>query len=232
MGGELTINPIRWILPKMIRKLEFVTKNDNHITAACTSCNDTILIDTKNCKLQVIKQKDKTKKLYWYELLTPISCGCGEPYSRIDFSTKEKERAKRLDQSVNTSCLVTSIVILATIAIILRGVFQEDPIIKEQEIAKEKEKAEFLAKSREAEAKVLAAREEGARALEEFDNAIRENAGNRRRALEKAAASHKHFNISANIAVDSYIMKDGRQIVCSTKVLPTAPAIFDCDGEP
>lgn len=86
--------------------------------------------------------------------------------------------------------------------------------------------------NRTPEERIRAAREEGAKALEEFDDAIRDNTQKRRNILEKAAVSHKHYNISANIAVDSYTMKDGRYITCSTKVLPTAPAVFDCDGEP
>ena len=51
---------------------------------------------------------------------------------------------------------------------------------------------------------------EGAKALEEFDNAIRENVESRRKALKKAAVRHERLNSPGPKIIDSYVMKDGR----------------------
>ncbi|WP_031431684.1 hypothetical protein [Methylomicrobium agile] len=98
--------------------------------------------------------------------------------------------------------------------------------------AEENNRLELLKNKGTAEAQIAIAREEGAKALEEFDTLLRNNVAERRKALEDAAVEHKRINTSGPTMTDGYTMKDGRLIICTTKVLSSAPAIMECDGEP
>ncbi|MGZ8213043.1 MAG: hypothetical protein ACXWTP_00880 [Methylosarcina sp.] len=75
-------------------------------------------------------------------------------------------------------------------------------------------------------------RKDGAKYLEEWDTLIRNDVANRRNALEDAAVEHVRINTSGAIMADRYTMKDGRYIICTTKVLPSGPAVMECDGKP
>jgi hypothetical protein len=78
----------------------------------------------------------------------------------------------------------------------------------------------------------LASRQqEGAKALDEADAAIRANNTAMRRALEAKAVSH-HTSGSGDLRVDVYGMPDGRHIACKTVVYDTGAPIMTCDGEP
>jgi hypothetical protein len=78
---------------------------------------------------------------------------------------------------------------------------------------------------------VRKARAEGAKALEEWDAAIRENTTDTRKELRKAAVSHRTTNRNG-VRIDTYVLKDGRSVICSTTVRGNSPAIMNCDGQP
>lgn len=90
--------------------------------------------------------------------------------------------------------------------------------------------ADERASWREAEAMLTKSREEGAKALDEADNAIRAEASERRARLEKASKAIKTTN-SNGVRVDQYILKKGGIISCTTTISGNAPAIFKCDGD-
>lgn len=73
---------------------------------------------------------------------------------------------------------------------------------------------------------------EGAKYLEEWDTLIRNNVAERRKALENTAVEHRRINTSGPAMTDGYTMRDGRLIICTTKVLSSGPAVMECDGEP
>lgn len=78
---------------------------------------------------------------------------------------------------------------------------------------------------------VRKARADGAKALEEWDAAIRENTTDTRKELRKAAVSHRTTNRNG-VRIDTYVLKDGRSVICSTTVRGNSPAIMNCDGQP
>jgi len=65
-----------------------------------------------------------------------------------------------------------------------------------------------------------------------FDAIVRDNVSTRRKALEAAAVNISTHNTSGSVMSVGYTMKDGRLIICTTKVLPSAPAVMECDGKP
>ncbi len=93
---------------------------------------------------------------------------------------------------------------------------------------KEKERQESIERSRAAEESIERAREEGARALEEADKAIREANGDRRAELERKAVSHRMSN-RHGVRVDQYTMPDGSVVTCTTTISGNSPAMFNCD---
>lgn len=71
----------------------------------------------------------------------------------------------------------------------------------------------------------------GRKALDEADDAIR--AGNAQTAKRLQAASVHHTMSNRNgVRIDTYALKDGRYVICSTTVRGSSPPLMDCDGEP
>ncbi|MDM0118871.1 hypothetical protein [Variovorax arabinosiphilus] len=69
------------------------------------------------------------------------------------------------------------------------------------------------------------------RSRDEFDAAVRQNTAVSRASLEKAAVRRYRNNTGGSVMVDTYVLKDGRSINCTTKVSGAGPAIFKCDGD-
>lgn len=67
------------------------------------------------------------------------------------------------------------------------------------------------------------------KALAEADNAIRDDIENRRARLNKASRHHE-IKVLGHNRFDTYDMKDGRVIICRTKVNDIGP-LMDCDGD-
>lgn len=71
----------------------------------------------------------------------------------------------------------------------------------------------------------------GRKSLDEADDAIR--AGNAQQAKRLQAASVQHAMSNRNgVRIDTYTLKDGRSVICSTTVRGSSPPLMDCDGEP
>lgn len=71
----------------------------------------------------------------------------------------------------------------------------------------------------------------GRKSLDEADEAIR--AGNAQTAKRLQAASVHHAMSNRNgVRIDTYTLKDGRSVICSTTVRGSSPPLMDCDGEP
>lgn len=83
---------------------------------------------------------------------------------------------------------------------------------------------------RVAEEKAKKWKEAGAAALDEADNAIRNESADRRARLEKASKSVRTTN-SNGVRVDQYILKRGGIIACTTTITGNSPAMFNCDGD-
>lgn len=69
-----------------------------------------------------------------------------------------------------------------------------------------------------------------AQALDAWDKVDRSNTDERRKKLRKAAKSVQ-TDTSGSTRIDAYHMKDGRLIMCTTKVADSG-AFMKCDGEP
>jgi len=65
-----------------------------------------------------------------------------------------------------------------------------------------------------------------------FDAIVRDNTSTRRKALKAAAVNVTTHNTGGSVMSTGYTMKDGSLIICTTKVLPSAPAVMECDGNP
>lgn len=74
-------------------------------------------------------------------------------------------------------------------------------------------------------------REEGNKALEEWDAAIRNNTDDRRKRLASIAVGHTMTN-KHGMRIDRYELRNGQTVVCTTTAGGPGAAIFDCDGEP
>jgi hypothetical protein len=83
---------------------------------------------------------------------------------------------------------------------------------------------------RAAEAKAKNWQEEGVRALDQADKAIRDDSAERRTRLEKASKQIRTSN-SNGVRVDQYILKRGGVIACTTTISGNSPAMFNCDGD-
>lgn len=101
---------------------------------------------------------------------------------------------------------------------------------KHQELLREL-RAKLKSNSGTPEENIRKAQEEGARALEQWDTAIRDNTADTRKKLEKAAAKYWMTNRNG-VRVDTYVLKDGRSVICSTTIRGNSAAIMNCDGEP
>jgi hypothetical protein len=97
--------------------------------------------------------------------------------------------------------------------------------------AEEAEESAASARSMSAEAEVVRNREEGRKALDAWDQAIRTNNETMLADLQKHAVQHKVVN-TAGFKIDSFVLKDGRVIQCTTTAGGNGPAITNCDGEP
>lgn len=94
------------------------------------------------------------------------------------------------------------------------------------------ERAEAEQKYAEAEQRIQAAKEAGAKARDQFDEALRANNEKLRQRLEAAAISTKVINDGGPVMTVGYEMKDHRLIICTTTVYPSGAPIMTCDGEP
>lgn len=99
----------------------------------------------------------------------------------------------------------------------------------EQRAEREKQDAVEYQKYRDADKRLALAKQQGAKALDDADDAIRLEASNRRAALEKASSRIIMTNRNG-VRVDQYVLKRGGVISCTTTVSGTAPAMFTCDG--
>ncbi|MCB1989777.1 MAG: hypothetical protein KDE69_15835, partial [Burkholderiaceae bacterium] len=72
--------------------------------------------------------------------------------------------------------------------------------------------------------------EEGLKARDDFDQAMRAEAEVRRARLKKASKSVRTTN-SHGVRVDQYILKKGGIVSCTTAISSNSPAIFNCDGD-
>lgn len=98
----------------------------------------------------------------------------------------------------------------------------------EVKASKERERQEFIERSRAAEESIRKAREDGAKALEEADNAIRNANASQKSDLERKAISHRMTNRNG-VRIDQYTMPNGTVVTCSTTISGNAPAMFNCD---
>ena len=120
-------------------------------------------------------------------------------------------------------------VIMFHLAFSLSGCGRSEEQIKADEIKAEKSRV-WLEKSRVAEENIKKARIEGVAALAEADNAIRDEAADRRARLVKASKSVRTTNRDG-VRVDQYILKRGGVIACTTTISGNSPAMFNCDGD-
>lgn len=72
--------------------------------------------------------------------------------------------------------------------------------------------------------------EEGLKARDSFDEAMRAEAAERRARLEKASKTVRTTNTNG-VRVDQYMLKKGGIISCTTTISGNSPAIFNCDGD-
>ncbi len=148
----------------------------------------------------------------------------------------QNPESNREKSNRNEIIIVSIIILFAITRILLNSPDSPEELAEKQAVASKKwmerkEREEWLEKSRVAEAQIAANRLEGANLLEQFDSGIRKNVDERRAALESAAVEHRRLNTNGSIMTDGYTMKDGRFIICTTKVLSSGPAIMECDGE-
>lgn len=73
-------------------------------------------------------------------------------------------------------------------------------------------------------------REEGLKALEAADDAIRQEAIERRKRLETSSTTVRTTN-TGGVRVDQYFLKRGGVISCTTTISGNSPALFHCDGD-
>ncbi len=92
------------------------------------------------------------------------------------------------------------------------------------------ERAARYAEYHAAETKLVQSRLEGEKALEDADNAIRNEAAERRTRLEKASKQVRTTNRNG-VRVDQYVLKRGGIIACTTTISGNSPAMFNCDGD-
>ncbi|MDP3230743.1 MAG: hypothetical protein Q8N13_22605 [Acidovorax sp.] len=72
--------------------------------------------------------------------------------------------------------------------------------------------------------------EEGLKARDSFDEAMRTEAGQRRARLEKASKTVRTTNTNG-VRLDQYILQKGGIISCTTTLSGNSPAMFNCDGD-
>lgn len=72
---------------------------------------------------------------------------------------------------------------------------------------------------------------EGQKSLAEADEAIRSVNGRTTKRLQAASVHHTLSNRNG-VRIDTYTLKDGRSVICSTTVRGSAPPIMNCDDEP
>lgn len=73
--------------------------------------------------------------------------------------------------------------------------------------------------------------EEGLKSRDEWDKIVREDIPVRRKKLQSVSVNHTMSNRNG-IRIDSYQMKNGSLVICSTTVHPSAGPNMNCDGEP
>lgn len=91
------------------------------------------------------------------------------------------------------------------------------------------QKAERYTQYRVAEENLKQSKEKGAQALDDADNAIRQEATERRTSLEKASIRTTMSN-QHGVRIDRYFLKGGKVITCTTTISGNTPAMFNCDG--
>lgn len=100
----------------------------------------------------------------------------------------------------------------------------------ENAIKKEIAEVEALFKKKLSYQSLEETREEGRKALDEWDKVLRDDIADRKKKLEAASIRHTMSN-RHGVRIDTYTLKSGRSIICSTTVPSTGP-IMNCDGEP
>jgi hypothetical protein len=75
-----------------------------------------------------------------------------------------------------------------------------------------------------------AALERSLKSRDSWDQVMRDQLADQRTQL-KAAAKRHTVDASGASRIDTYELKDGRIIMCRTKVLASAPAVMTCDGQ-
>lgn len=117
--------------------------------------------------------------------------------------------------------------IILVVGVICVFTFMDSPA--ERRVKVDKEMALFE-ESRAAEKKIEESKLAGAVALEKADDAIRNEAAERRTRLEKASKQVRTTNRNG-VRVDQYILKRGGVIACTTTITGNAPVMFTCDGD-
>lgn len=72
---------------------------------------------------------------------------------------------------------------------------------------------------------------EGLKSRDEWDKIVRDAIPDRRKKLLAAASSHTMTN-RYGVRIDTYVMKNGSSVICSTTVHATAGPNMNCDNEP
>lgn len=108
---------------------------------------------------------------------------------------------------------------------------QADFIGHEASIKKEIADVEVLFKKKLSYQTMAESREEGLKSRDEWDKIVREDIPVRRKNLQTASVRHTMSN-SHGVRIDTYMMKNGTSVICSTTVHPSAGPNMNCDGEP
>jgi hypothetical protein len=151
-----------------------------------------------------------------------------DPGDSDDFIAVYDEDIKQLEGKVRIKGTVQS-----------TGFFAPRPVVLIADTAPAKltrREAELLAQRqrdgyKSPEDRIVEAREEGAKALEGWDAAIRKNNQDVQRELSAHAVSH-NTRVSDHLRVDVYGMPDGRLVACKTEIYPQGAPITTCDGAP
>lgn len=139
--------------------------------------------------------------------------------SQVSSDNQEKQRTYSAAEWIFAGVLFVVGAIVVTIVM--------DPSEKKEKI--EKQLAIDLKEIEKEKAK-KALIQEGFKARDDFDQAMRDEAKDRRARLEKASKSVRTTN-SHGVRVDQYILKKGGIISCTTTISGNSPAMFNCDGD-
>lgn len=123
---------------------------------------------------------------------------------------------------------LAGVIFVAGVAAML--IFMKSPSERVQEVeARSAQWQKDYAEQKDLERRIKQAKEDGARALEAADDAIRAEAATRRAALEKASVNITTSS-QQGVRIDRYFLKRGDVITCTTTISGNSAAMFDCDG--